>query len=384
MTQVRRVPASAEPALTGELSTATRIQTVVDRLAERLGGAVLVHRSPGEVMHHGVSDSFTPSEQLVRAILRHDLTELVPELWPAAEDTDWTLAFESWGVIARCSVDDVVLTAVLVPASQEHVRDDFQVELDALRSALSDQPGRPLTPPQAALVRLVDGCAAPGDGGALGMPIHGARLVVVPRLQRSASRHVLAALSTDKEAVCAPHPTAGLVVIVRGQPRSAANERALHHAISVAQRAHGLDRNACAGISSPLEAQDQLPLAMADALDALEGHDPGTSGWVVAEDVWARVAVRRLRGALEACLPVSHPLQRLVEYDTQRRGELAVTVGAWLDLNGDTAATAAALSVHPNTLRYRVRRVEEISGLDLSAGDQRLVAQLALGCRRAG
>ena len=51
---------------------------------------------------------------------------------------------------------------------------------------------------------------------------------------------------------------------------------------------------------------------------------------------------------------------------------------AYLDAFGDVRSAAAGLHVHPNTLRYRVRRACELSGLDLDDPDQRLVAQLQL------
>lgn len=49
----------------------------------------------------------------------------------------------------------------------------------------------------------------------------------------------------------------------------------------------------------------------------------------------------------------------------------------WLDTPGDVRA-AAALFIHPNTLRYRLRRLEEVSGLDLADPEQRFAAMLQL------
>jgi len=39
---------------------------------------------------------------------------------------------------------------------------------------------------------------------------------------------------------------------------------------------------------------------------------------------------------------------------------------------------AAELHVHPNTLRYRIRRAEQLTGLDLRSPEQRLLAMLQL------
>jgi DNA-binding PucR family transcriptional regulator len=48
------------------------------------------------------------------------------------------------------------------------------------------------------------------------------------------------------------------------------------------------------------------------------------------------------------------------------------------DAFGDVRAAAARLYIHPNTLRYRIRRAQELTGLDLSPPQQRLLAALQL------
>ncbi|WP_197420293.1 PucR family transcriptional regulator, partial [Mycobacterium sp. NAZ190054] len=58
---------------------------------------------------------------------------------------------------------------------------------------------------------------------------------------------------------------------------------------------------------------------------------------------------------------------------------MASTLQAYLDGFGDIAAVAARLHVHPNTVRYRIRRVEELLSTSLDDPDERLV--LALGLR---
>src|SRR6476659_8630871 len=58
---------------------------------------------------------------------------------------------------------------------------------------------------------------------------------------------------------------------------------------------------------------------------------------------------------------------------------LADTLQAYLDGFGDTAAVAQQLHVHPNTVRYRVRRIEKLLSTSLDDPDDRLV--LALGLR---
>ncbi|SEE72384.1 PucR family transcriptional regulator [Jiangella alba] len=75
-------------------------------------------------------------------------------------------------------------------------------------------------------------------------------------------------------------------------------------------------------------------------------------------------------------MSLSSPFARLVEHDARHGSGLVPTLRAWLDHFGDNIAAAASLHVHPNTFRYRLRRVGEISGMDLDDGDERLSLML--------
>jgi len=72
------------------------------------------------------------------------------------------------------------------------------------------------------------------------------------------------------------------------------------------------------------------------------------------------------------------PLARLQEYDRRNDARLVATLAAWLDAFGDVRAGAAALHVHPNTFRYRLRRVTEVGGIDLDDPEERFAAMLQL------
>jgi sugar diacid utilization regulator len=58
--------------------------------------------------------------------------------------------------------------------------------------------------------------------------------------------------------------------------------------------------------------------------------------------------------------------------------DLQLTATAFLDSGGNVQQTASALNVHRQTVYYRVRRIEEVTGLDLSRGDHRLLLHLGL------
>jgi len=60
-------------------------------------------------------------------------------------------------------------------------------------------------------------------------------------------------------------------------------------------------------------------------------------------------------------------VQPLVTYDDQYETELVATVEAYLDNDGNVAATAKQLFTHRHTVRYRLERVKELCGHDISA-----------------
>jgi DNA-binding PucR family transcriptional regulator len=65
--------------------------------------------------------------------------------------------------------------------------------------------------------------------------------------------------------------------------------------------------------------------------------------------------------------------------DLQARDpELVQTLRAYLDSFGDVATAAQQLHVHPNTVRYRVRRIEKLLSTSLADPDVRLLLSLGL------
>ncbi len=75
-------------------------------------------------------------------------------------------------------------------------------------------------------------------------------------------------------------------------------------------------------------------------------------------------------------------LSDLIDYDDQQHSDLLATLRVYFDNNGNTARTAAKLSIHRNTLAYRLNRIAEITRLDLDDADVRLNLQLALKARQ--
>lgn len=68
----------------------------------------------------------------------------------------------------------------------------------------------------------------------------------------------------------------------------------------------------------------------------------------------------------------------LAATDKRTGSEFTRTLRTYLDHFGDVRAAAAALHVHPNTLRYRIRRLQAITGMELDDPATRIVVALSL------
>jgi DNA-binding PucR family transcriptional regulator len=135
-----------------------------------------------------------------------------------------------------------------------------------------------------------------------------------------------------------------------------------------------------AGIGSPVPALGQVIESRREAdrvLDVLArdtGRDVAAFG-----DLRAEVLLGETLAVLEANPRLRDPaVAALVAHDAERGTTLASSLLAYLDAFGDVAAAAAELHVHPNTLRYRLRRACAISGIDLDDPRRRLFTHLQL------
>jgi hypothetical protein len=72
------------------------------------------------------------------------------------------------------------------------------------------------------------------------------------------------------------------------------------------------------------------------------------------------------------------PIATLRRLDSAGRSDYIRSLRAFFDHAGDVPKAAEALLLHPNTLRYRLRRMQELTGLDLKDPTDRLVAELQL------
>ena len=80
---------------------------------------------------------------------------------------------------------------------------------------------------------------------------------------------------------------------------------------------------------------------------------------------------------------VEAALRPLEQHDEDRRGELIHSLETYLDAGGSLTAASGMLGVHRNTLSYRLNRIEELLGQDLSDPRVRFLLQFALAARRS-
>jgi purine catabolism regulator len=136
------------------------------------------------------------------------------------------------------------------------------------------------------------------------------------------------------------------------------------------------------GLSAPADAAD-VPQAHLQAERALavalrRGRNLVEHEEVGAGSVMPLLADDAVRAFAEGLL---RPLR---EHDATSRGDLVASLAAWLAHHGQWDSAAADLGVHRHTLRYRMRRVEEILARSLDDPDVRMELWLALKACDAG
>lgn len=141
------------------------------------------------------------------------------------------------------------------------------------------------------------------------------------------------------------------------------------------------------GISDPARGVDALPRARSQADRASRALlRRGCDRPQVAQigSVSVDTVLMDLADLADARDDVSRgPVAILHEHDADSQSQLVDTLAAWLDAFGDVALAAKRVHVHPNTFRYRLRRLAEIADLDLGDADARFAAMLEIRMRNA-
>lgn len=135
---------------------------------------------------------------------------------------------------------------------------------------------------------------------------------------------------------------------------------------------------AVVGLGDPVTTLQDLPLAYRQALVCVRlGRLTAAGGGLVRwRDLGASRVIAELVGNRPASDFVPEPLRRLLEEPDG--GMLAATLEAYLEHAGDAAAAAAELFIHRSSLYHRIHRIEELTGVTLRSGSDRLELHLGL------
>jgi purine catabolism regulator len=121
--------------------------------------------------------------------------------------------------------------------------------------------------------------------------------------------------------------------------------------------------------SSVAVARREARWALARALEAgravVSYGEDRTEKWLTSETADLRALVSQVLGAV-------------LEYDAVHSGDLVPSVRVWLEHDRQTDRAARALHIHPNTLLYRIRRFEQLSGRSLASTEALAEVWLAM------
>ena len=236
---------------------------------------------------------------------------------------------------------------------------------------------------------LLDGRASPDlVAGVFGLDEHAATLVAgfAVRAGDSAAHELSVAELTDVVSVhAATYRRAALTAAIGARvyavlpdvPRVDATLSAMcTEVVATTRRRSGV--RVQAGIGSPVAGLAGVPGSRQEADRVLDvmGEVPDLAAF---GEIRAQVLLSQTLDLLDANPDLRDPgIARLVAYDHEHRSDLVASVLAWLDAMGDVRVAAERLTVHPNTLRYRVRRATAIGDLHLDDPQRRLVYHLQL------
>lgn len=147
---------------------------------------------------------------------------------------------------------------------------------------------------------------------------------------------------------------------------------------TIVRRADSALRVRLAGsVGATVHALSEVTGSSADAQAVLRVVPPGSVGAV--EDLLPQVVLVEWEVFLASNPRLRLPLvEEVLRHDAAEHTAYAASALAYLESNGDIAEAARRVGVHPNTFRYRLKRLYDLFGLDLEDADLRLVLWLQL------
>ncbi|MGC1212700.1 MAG: helix-turn-helix domain-containing protein [Micromonospora sp.] len=137
--------------------------------------------------------------------------------------------------------------------------------------------------------------------------------------------------------------------------------------------------SACAAVGPRAAGLAEVPASrrVVDDLLLVVDRRGGNAAVVTSDDLWAELVLLAAERAMSENDPrLGTHLRRLLDHDERQSTEYVKTLRIYLEEFGSISAAAERLVLHPNTLRHRLQRIAEISGLDMSDPAQRLAVAL--------
>ena len=133
------------------------------------------------------------------------------------------------------------------------------------------------------------------------------------------------------------------------------------------------------GVGGTCARPSELPRSLREAGLALRLQKTLLPGSGACE--YPRLGIFRMLAAIPDLTDIEEFVREwlgsLLDYDARRKAELVRTLTQYLEHGGNYDATAAELSVHKSTLKYRLQRIRELTGVELNDPDVHFNLQLA-------
>jgi sugar diacid utilization regulator len=183
--------------------------------------------------------------------------------------------------------------------------------------------------------------------------------------------------------ICIPRSESVLVLI--GSPLEDRTVLARHVLLRCRERIKNLPVHA--GLGEPRESPGRLIKSYREAESALQVGQRLRGAEDLADRIhtFSELGVQRLLFALAQESPdvlsgfLDNAIGAAVNYDAGHGTDLVKTLKAYIECNGNVSEAAELLHVHKHTIRYRLRRVTELTGLDATKFED--AAQLYLAVR---
>lgn len=236
---------------------------------------------------------------------------------------------------------------------------------------LADSLGTDLTKPAVVTAFALAGGAHRTDAGRPALELRREAMTSLVSVHSSASRHRCMVTNTDSR----------VYLMLPGLPERSGQEIATGLAGDIVRAAaQRLQLDVCAAVGSVVSSLDSLAESRAEADRVLDIIACGKGRRVATiDDVRSEVLVSELLALLDEHPRLRDPrISALIAYDADHDTGLLPSLLAFLGTLGNVRSAARSLHVHPNTLRYRLKRAEEVSGIDLSDPYQLLFTHLQL------